>query len=210
MRRVARRPGGDVQLPLFAALYGLDIETDTTIDGLDPERSAVVAVSLSTADGQLTFRGPERQLLAALDRHLAELPPGVLVTWNGSGFDLPFLADRARRVNVRLGLRLVADDALPHRHPPIAGHASPYRATWHRHGHLDACCLYRTLVPEGTSCSLKPLARAAGLPVVEVDASAIHELHVHSLDRYVASDAWLTRELATRAWPEAGRLLDAA
>ena len=203
-------PRPEVQLPLFATLYGLDIETDTTVDGLDPGRSAVVAASLSTPDGQMTFRGPERQLLQALDRHLRALPPGVLVTWNGSGFDLPFLADRARRLRLPLALRLRADAALPHKHAPIRGHELPYRARWHRHGHLDACCLYRTLVPEGTSCSLKPLARAAGLPVVEVDASAIHTIDQHRLDRYVASDAWLARELAVRAWPEAGRLLDAA
>src|SRR4051812_33552460 len=198
MRRIRTAPRPDVQLPLFATLYGLDIETDTTIDGLDPTRSSVVAVSVSSDDGQLTFRGPERDLLTALDHHLATLAPGVLVTWNGSGFDLPFLADRARRVRVRLGLRLRADAALPHRHPPITGHALPYRAAWHHHGHLDACCLYRTLLPESTSCALKPLARAAGLPVIEVDASAIHDLGVHQLDRYVASDAWLTRQLAER------------
>jgi hypothetical protein len=208
--RTRLRAGGDVQLPLFAALYGLDIETDTTVDGLDPSRSSILAVSLSSADGQLTFRGPERQLLSALDQHLQEASPGVLVTWNGSGYDLPFLAERARRARVRVGLRLLADAGLPHRHPPIAGHPAPFRATWHRHGHLDACCLYRTLVPEGTSCSLKSLARAAGLPVVEVDASRVHDLDHHVLDRYVASDAWLTRQLAIRAWSQAGRMVDAA
>ena len=53
-------------------------------------------------------------------------------------------------------------------------------------------------------------AQAAGLPVVEVDASAVHELDVHRLDRYVASDAWLARRLGEQAWPEAGRVLDAA
>jgi hypothetical protein len=207
---VAAVLGGDVQLPLFATLYGLDIETDTSVGGLDPSVAAVVAVSVSSADGQLTFRGPERELLRALDAHLAGMAPGLLVTWNGSGFDLPFLADRARRARVRIGLRLHADPRLPHRHPPVAGHLAPYRGVWHRHGHLDACCLYRCLVPEGTSCSLKSIARAAGLDVVEHDASRIHELDRHQLDRYVASDARLARELAARAWPDAGRVLDAA
>jgi DNA polymerase elongation subunit (family B) len=156
------------------------------------------------------FRGPEREVLLALDEHLATLPLGVLVTWNGSGFDLPFLADRARMLRIRLALRLRPDAELPHKHEPIRGHALPYRARWHHYGHLDACCLYRTIVPEGTSCSLKGLARAAGLPVVEVDASSIHTVGQHELDRYVASDAWLARELATQAWSEAGSILDAA
>jgi hypothetical protein len=209
-RRRLRPPAVDVQLPLFAHLYGLDIETDTTIDGLDPQHSQVVAASVSTDEGQLVFRGPEPDLLRSLDRYLASLPPGVLVTWNGSGFDLPFLADRARTRRVKVGLRLRADAALPHRHAPIHGHDAPYRATWHGHGHLDACCLYRTLLPEGKSCGLKPVALDAGLPVVHADTTAIHLLDPQRLDRYVASDAWLARELGQRAWADAGRVIDAA
>ena len=199
-----------VQLALLPVLYGLDIETDTTVDGLDPARSSVIAASLSTEDDTVTFRGPERQLLRALDRHLKRVPRGVLVTWNGSGFDLPFLADRARARRVKLGLRLTADATLPHRHPPLTGHDAPYRATWHKHGHLDACCLYRTLVPEGTSCALKPLARDAGLAVIEEDRERVHELSAGALVRYVASDADLARLLAARVWLESGALVDAA
>lgn len=198
------------QLPLLPLLYGLDIETDTTVDGLDPAVAAVVAASLSTEDDVVTFRGPERQLLRSLDRHLRRLPRGVLVTWNGSGFDLPFLADRAAARRVTLGLRLTADPSLPHKHPPVKGHDAPYRATWHRHGHLDACCLYRTLLPEGTSCALKPVARDAGLTVIDEDRALLHELDPGALLRYVASDAGLARLLAERVWLEAGALLDVA
>lgn len=199
-----------MQLSLLPLLYGLDIETDTTVNGLDPSVSSVVAVSLSTEDDIVTFTGPERTLLRSLDRHLRSLPHGVLVTWNGSGFDLPFLADRAAAVGLRLGLRLTADASLPHKHAPLVGHASPYRARWHKHMHVDACCVYRTLLPEGTSCALKPVARDAGLSVVEEDREHIHELSVGALVRYAASDADLARLLIQRVWLEAGPLLDAA
>jgi hypothetical protein len=134
----------------------------------------------------------------------------VLVTWNGSGFDLPFLHDRAATAKVRLGLRMTPDASLPHKHAPITGHALPYRATWHKHQHLDACCLYRTLLPEDTSCALKRVARGAGLPVVEEDRERLHELSAGALVRYAASDAALARALAARVWLEAGSLLDAA
>ena len=76
-------------------LYGLDIETDTTIDGLDPQVAPVVAVALDGEDFSAVFDGRETDLLADLDQHLADLEPGILVTWNGGCFDLPFLRDRA-------------------------------------------------------------------------------------------------------------------
>src|SRR3546814_5141484 len=78
-------------------IYGLDIETDTSVDGLDPNVSRIVAAALSTGGVDELFDGPEDELLAGLDERLAELPPGVLATWNGSAFDLPFIADRAAR-----------------------------------------------------------------------------------------------------------------
>lgn len=199
-----------MQLPLLPLLYGLDIETDTTVNGLDPAVSSVVAVSLSTEDDTITFTGPERRLLRSLDRHLRLLPRGVLVTWNGSGFDLPFLSDRARATRVRLGLELTADASLPHKYAPLTGHDAPYRARWHRHGHLDACCLYRTLLPEGTSCALKPVARDAGLVVREEDRERLHELSAGAMVRYAASDADLARLLAERVWLQAAAMLDAA
>jgi DNA polymerase elongation subunit (family B) len=200
-----------VQLPLLPLLYGLDIETDTTVNGLDPSVSSVVAVSLATDDDTITFTGPEPQLLRSLDRHLRRLPAGVLVTWNGSGFDLPFLHDRARAVRRSLALRLTPDPALPHKYAPLIGHEAPYRATWHGHGHVDACCVYRTLLPEGTSCALKSVAREAGLGVVEEDRERLHEIGAGALVRYAASDAELARLLLARVWLDAGTaLLDAA
>jgi hypothetical protein len=199
-----------VQLPLLPLLYGLDIETDTTVNGLDPAVSRVVAVSLATDDDTITFTGPEPRLLRALDGHLRRLPAGVLVTWNGSGFDLPFLVDRASAARVRLGLALTPDPTLPHKYPPITGHLAPYRARWRHHQHLDACCLYRTLLPAGTSCALKRVAERAGLLVREEDRARLHELSAGSLVRYAASDAELARALAAMVWEQAGAMIDAA
>src|SRR3546814_312720 len=70
-------------------IYGLDIETDTSVDGLDPNVSRIVAAALSTCGVDELFDGPEGELLAGLDERLAEWPPGVLAPWNGSAFDLP-------------------------------------------------------------------------------------------------------------------------
>jgi hypothetical protein len=204
-------PGG-VQLPLLPTLYGLDIETDTTVDGLDPAHSRVVAVAVAGAGrevGVFTGDGDERRLLRQLDRWLRGARPGVITTWNGAGFDLPFLADRAAALGVTLGLELTADPAIDLRHPPLAGHVAPYRARWHRHLHLDACCLYRAVLGGDRSFALKPLARELGLHPVEVDTARIHELAAADLHAYVASDASLARDLAARQWLDAGPFIDA-
>lgn len=198
------------QLSLVPLLYGLDIETDTSIDGLDPAQARIVAVALSTPDGDEVIGGPEPSILAGLDHRLKALAPGVVVTWNGSGFDLPFLADRAGRHRVRLGLRLDADPSIGDRHAPLRGHEWPYRARWHGHLHLDACTLYRSLLPPSESCGLKAVARSFGMEPVELDPTSIHMARRASLVDYVASDARLTRLLAERAWLSAGRVLDPA
>ncbi|HEY6698986.1 MAG TPA: 3'-5' exonuclease [Acidimicrobiales bacterium] len=184
-------------------VYGLDIETDTSLNGLDPAVGGIVTVALSSADGDDVFDRPEVEMLAAVDAHLAGLTPGVLTTWNGAFFDLPFLADRAAHHGVALGLRLTLDPRIPSRRDPLPGHRGAYRACWHGHRHLDAYQLYRSDVGPtlGISCSLKAIARLVGLTPVEVDRARIHDLAPDALAAYVASDARLARLLAERrAW----------
>ena len=189
--------------------YGLDIETDTTIDGLDPATSPVVAVAVSTVHGDTVLTGAEADILERLDDLLASLPTGVIVTWNGSSFDLPFLVHRARVLGVTLGLELCDRDARvvdPPWPPPPGG----WRATWGAHGHLDGFRLYRADVRRivGLSCGLKAMARLVGLPVVEVDRSVIHELTADDLESYVSSDARLARQLVARRMPGAAASVD--
>ena len=181
-------------------LYGLDIETDTTIDGLDPAVAAVVAVAITGADFELVFDGSESEILTRTDEALAGLSPGVIVTWNGASFDLPFLAQRAAKLGCELGLRLQLDPQIPGRHQPLAGHPGSYRAAWFDHRHLDGYQLFRADVGVclGLSCGLKPLARFVGLPVVVVDRERIHELTDAARREYVASDAHLARRLVAR------------
>lgn len=191
-------------------IYGLDIETDTTVNGLDPSVSRIVAIALSTGGADELFEGPEDDVLLALDERLLDLEPGVLATWNGSAFDLPFIADRAARWRIRLGLQLVADPRIRHRHDPLPGHDHCYRAAWFGHSHLDAYRLYRDDVGPALriSCSLKSIARFVGLAPIEVDRERIHDLSREALHAYAASDARLARVLAERRWATAARRID--
>lgn len=185
---------------LTGPVYGLDIETDTTVDGLDPLVARVVAIAISTEDGEHVFDGAELDILRATDHTLATLEPGVLVTWYGSGFDLPFLEHRISRHGLLTGLRV-----LPAEHDPQARVGS-----WHRHRHLDAYRVYRNDLPRllPVSCSLKSVARLLGFEPIEVDIERLHELPANQLRDYVASDARLGRAAALRRWTTAAPFMD--
>ena len=192
-------------------LYGLDIETDTSADGLDPGVARVVAVAISSADsGDVVLTGSESGVLRALDQHLAFFDPGVVVTWNGGAFDLPFLAARAAIAGVPLGLELAWDPAAYRRgRMPLPGHMGSYAAAWYGHGHVDAYRAWRTLLDPELPCGLKAVARSEGFEPVEVDdITALHAVSLSELRRYVASDASLARLLAERRWHEVRRFID--
>jgi hypothetical protein len=183
-------------------LYGFDIETDTSLDGLDPALAPVVAAAVSTPDGDQVLLGDEAELLERLDALLASLPPGLLVTWNGRCFDLPFVACRAATLGVPLQLELWSDDVAsgPGPWPPPAG---GYRGRWGAHGHLDGYGAFRADVRRvlGLSCGLKAMARLVGLTPVEVDYEQLHLMGHDELGAYVASDARLAAQLVARRLP---------
>ena len=184
-------------------LYGLDIETDTTVDGLDPQVGRVLAVAVAGAGGaEVLSDADEAALLIALDARLADLPAGVLVTWNGARFDLPYLATRADGLGVDLGLVLEPDRSRRSPHTPLPGPRRRLpRARWHHHAHLDVYRSYQADVGPmlRMTCSLKAVARLAGLVPIEVDAARVHALAPAALEAYVASDA----RLHPRAGPAA-------
>jgi DNA polymerase elongation subunit (family B) len=189
--------------------YGLDIETDTGAGGLDPGCAEVLAAAVAGEGWTMVFTGPEPALLRSLDAFLAELPRGVIVTWNGAAFDLPFLSDRAAHCGISTGLRLRLDPTIARRHPPLAGHRGAYRARWYGHRHLDAYRAHRALHPEPElACSLKAVAERAGLEAVAVDRSRVHELPAEDLRRYVESDARLALCLARLCWEDSMAFAD--
>ncbi len=192
-------------------VYGLDIETDTTVNGLDSEVAPVVTVALSL---RRLRRGLQRRRGRRSSRGSTggwpSSPPGVLATWNGAAFDLPFLADRAALLDLPIGLRLRHDPDIRMHHQPLPGHPGAYRARWYRHGHIDAYRLYRGDVGPAlrVSCSLKSIARLVGLAPLQVDRKHIHDLSREVLHAYAASDARLARVLTERRWGTAARFVD--
>ena len=193
-----------------ANVYGLDIETDTSFDGLDPTVAPVLTIALSGRKLDEVFIGPEPEMFRALDARLAELEPGVIATWNGSTFDLPFIADRARLLGVDLGLQLCLDRSRTMHRAPLPGHAGAYRAAWYRHTHIDTYRLYGH--PSATShwTSLRVIGRVLGLGNATAhDAGRRTELLTNeALHAHAPSDARLARVLAERRWSAAVRMVD--
>ncbi len=167
-------------------------------------------MAISGDDWSQVFDGDETSILSNVDDALASLDSGIITTWNGARFDLPFIRDRADVLGIELGLVLEADLRSRSRHDPLPGHLGGYLATWHGHGHLDAYQVYRADVGAivRLPCGLKNLARFVGMEPVEVDRELIHELAIDELHAYVASDAIATRELALRRWETAHRHID--
>ena len=191
-----------------AVIYGLDIETDTSCDGWDPAVAAVRTVALSSRSADEVFTGDEATLLHALDRRLRTLPPGIVATWNGATFDLPFIADRARLLGVDLGLHLCLDRRLTLRRAPLPGHAGAYRGAWHHHGHLDTFRLYGDTGGPAPWVSLRTIGRLLGLGGQAGGACRSHDLTNEALHAHAPSDARLARVLAMRRWSAATRLID--
>lgn len=191
-------------------IYGLDIETDIRTDAADPAVAAVVRVALSGRRFDEVFEGPEADLFADLDDRLAGLAPGVIATWNGSTFDLPFIADRARLLGVDLGLRLCMDDRLTMQRALLPGHRSAYRAAWHQHTHVDTFRLYGRPAAAGPWSSLRNIGRVLGLSPAPTAASTarFEPLSTEAQHAHAASDARLARVLAERRWSAAHRLID--
>lgn len=192
------------------AVYGLDIETDTSTNGLDPGVARVVTVALASPGYEETFTGPEHELLGDLDQRLGQLEPGVIATWNGAAFDLPFIADRAALYGMRLGLHLQLDPRITLGRAPLPGHQGAYRARWYRHGHVDAYRLYRGDARSSVRIpgSLKGLARLVGLANEQMACDDVGDLSNEALHAYAASDARLARILTERRWSAASRVVD--
>ena len=131
--------------------------------------ASIVAIAVSGADADFVLDGPdEATMLLELDALLAGLGDGVLVTWNGSGFDLPFIARRAHLLELSLGLSIWPDPTISTPHEPRPGQLDRVRGRWYELGHIDGYLAYRSDVHDPTrqglqhrACPLEVLCRSA-------------------------------------------------
>ncbi len=184
-------------------IYGIDIETDVSQGSIDPYEAPIRAIGLSIRNAEHTFTGDEASILARVDATLASVAPGILATWNGAIFDLPYIADRARLLDVSIDLVLCADRRRRGTRALLPGHDSAYRAHWGEHRHLDTFRLYGDAGSTGTLGSLFGLSRRRAATIASTEDLLNEALHAHA-----ASDARLARMLAERRRSGALRVLD--
>lgn len=191
-------PHGAHGSPLVAAF---DIETDTATGGLDPQLSAAVTIAVATATEELVFSdiAGERDLICTFDEWLRQLDDGVVASWGGARFDVPFLWTRAAICGVRLDWSLIPDGPVV-KYTPITGHDGQYVVKFHdRLGHRDIEIEYRDAAEAGNvRWGLKPVAQLFGMDPIEVDTANLHLLSAAEVIAYNASDARVTFDLAAR------------
>ena len=196
--------------------YSLDIETDTSGGfGLDPRFGGVASVALWSADEAVVFDSTcEASMLADLAAWLTNpyREAGVIATWNGAAFDMPFLKTRADMLGVdtlSTILRLELSDLRPIKYEPIGGHDGAYLIGVGRHDHVDVMRAWQPWAKEqGISAGLKSVAAANNIECVVVDREQIHQLTRQELVAYNLSDVAATYELAELAGDDLTRWLD--
>ena len=196
--------------------YALDIESDTTINGLDPAVSFVRSIAILGSEGSYVAEAKTRErepalLLSAFD-WLTKLDPGVVVTWNGSCYDLPFLADRLIACGldweVEFGIR--HDPTIVPKYEALPGHLGGYRATsFAGHDHADIAYGWKAWAEaNGVSWSLKPVCEANGIKMIVADRAHIETLTTAELLAYNLSDVFGTDALAVLLGDKFDELLD--
>lgn len=187
-------------------IYTLDIETETSGGfGLDPINGAVRSVSFWSEHETVVFDSTrERPMLIDTAAYLANIDreADVIVTWNGSVFDLPFLSTRAKALQVDALeelLQLTPSNQRPVKYEPLPGHAGGYLARIGSADHADIQWAFKEHADAaGIKHSLKPVGTSFGIDAISVDTENLHLLSRAELIAYNMSDTYVTFELAQR------------
>lgn len=181
-------------------IYALDIETT----GLYWEDGRITTVAVYSEQVSAVFEDAnEKRLLRHVRDMLEDLERGVIATWNGAVFDGPWLASRSKALGIGDWTRLVPDPSITPKYEPQPGfdpvghnlRVISSRGGFHRH--LDVAYAWKDRAESaGVKWSLKPVARSAGISVIEVDRASMEILSVAERMAYNLSDVVATYELA--------------
>lgn len=181
-------------------LYALDIETE----GLDPTVERVISIAIAAEAESVVFDSSIESTLFDDLLHWLHNPArgGTLVTWNGCGFDWPYLYTRAVALGKTEFLEALTMTPSDQRRPPykpLNGHSGGYAVQFAGYDHIDVMRPWKPWSLErGISNALKVVARANGIDVIEVDRTNMAALSRQELVAYNISDVDATLTLAKR------------
>lgn len=181
--------GRRVANPGIDGLTALDIETT----GLDPAApdAAVTEVAYMSATGHGVIAGDEASILSRL-ADLLDTLTGTVVTWNGSGFDWPYLLHRAAAHGIALPVSVTGVRPGKYRDGiMVAGRRWRHADVWTAWGPM----MSGLHLPGG----LKPVARLMGLDPIELDRERMGEYSPEERAAYALSDVRVTLALANIA-----------
>lgn len=119
----------------------------------DAKRDPIIMASYADADEAIVFTtknhahnerdvihcASEEEMIAALANKLNEKNLDVIVTYNGDGFDFPYIKERAQKYGIKLNLGADGSE------PAIKRHGMDNAVRIHGRQHLDAYALVRLL-----------------------------------------------------------------
>lgn len=184
---------------IVTAYYAFDIETTD----LRWDKGQVTTWAIFNDDLAIVQESrDEPWLIARLRETWASLPPGIVLTWNGAVFDGPFVSARSVHLGLGRWFDLVPNLQISPKYEPQPGFAQfgydpVFPASRGVHGHTDVAYAMRAWAEEhGCHWSLKPVARAFGIDVIEVDREHMEKLSTSERAAYCLSDVAATYRLA--------------
>ena len=176
-------------------LLVIDLETSGLCG--TAEDACITDIALGGSWGTHVITGlPEDRMLAMLADTLT-LFAGIIVTWWGTGFDWPYLADRyaAHGMPTPFIITSAREGRPSDHHPnPVIVTVASIDGRWQ---HVDACNAWRPIrKATGQSSGLKAVAADYGMNPVVVDRERMADLTDEERIAYAASDAAVTYALA--------------
>lgn len=206
--------GSQINVPKEDLPHGV-LTFDLECTGLDPRIESITEIALSDAVNTTVFSVErpgdpvdEAALIQVFGVHLSSYlqanPDTLLASWNGSGFDAPYLMTRIDALGLLGHIipgwdgTLIPRPGLPRKYAPAGSYTVPQTLLWSQkwRDHDIAPLFKKHAHAHGVAHGLKPVSRTYGYDPIELDRAHMEKYSRQERAAYGASDTVLTLALA--------------